>query len=143
MNPPRLLQPLMEWGERKLAHSLRLALPRMIAPAWRRRAHHEGILAGNGALQCQRAGGGGHAVGGVQVVFDQDGNAVQRATRAFFLPLLVQRLGDGEGIGVDLDHRAQARPMVVDGIDAFQIQAGELTGGQLTAVHAGLDFKDA
>ena len=36
--PPRPLQPLVEWVERKLAHSLRLVLPRTIAPAARRRA---------------------------------------------------------------------------------------------------------
>src|SRR5262245_40136267 len=36
--PPRPLQPLVECVERKLAHSLRLVLPRMMAPASRRRA---------------------------------------------------------------------------------------------------------
>src|SRR5436853_1392499 len=35
--PPRALQPLEETSPRKFAHSLRLALPRMIAPASRRR----------------------------------------------------------------------------------------------------------
>src|SRR3984893_13629511 len=33
--PPRPLQPLVECVERKLAHSLRLVLPRISAPAWR------------------------------------------------------------------------------------------------------------
>src|SRR5882724_7615164 len=33
--PPRALQPLLEWGERMLAHSLRFALPRRTAPASR------------------------------------------------------------------------------------------------------------
>src|SRR3954454_2039040 len=36
--PPRPLQPLLECVERKFAHSLRLVLPRMTAPASRRRA---------------------------------------------------------------------------------------------------------
>src|SRR5919202_7143330 len=35
---PRPLQPLDDRVERKLAHSLRLVLPRMTAPAWRSRA---------------------------------------------------------------------------------------------------------
>ena len=35
--PPRVLQPLLDRVDRKLAHSDRLALPRMIAPAWRSR----------------------------------------------------------------------------------------------------------
>src|SRR5579885_2561465 len=34
--PPRPLQPLTDRVERKLAHSLRFVLPRMIAPAARR-----------------------------------------------------------------------------------------------------------
>src|SRR2546425_3101216 len=33
--PPRPLQPLVEWVERKFAHSLRFVLPRMTAPASR------------------------------------------------------------------------------------------------------------
>src|SRR5690348_15175845 len=36
--PPRPLQPLVEWVERKLAHSLRFVLPRMTAPAARSRS---------------------------------------------------------------------------------------------------------
>src|SRR6267142_5640781 len=36
--PPRPLQPLVECVERKLAHSLRFVLPRITAPASRRRA---------------------------------------------------------------------------------------------------------
>src|SRR5579864_193126 len=36
--PPRPLQPLVECVERKFAHSLRLVLPRMTAPASRSRA---------------------------------------------------------------------------------------------------------
>src|SRR5437588_8314515 len=35
--PPRPLQPLVEWLERKLAHSLRFVLPMITAPASRRR----------------------------------------------------------------------------------------------------------
>src|SRR5262245_16221327 len=36
VKPPRALQPLVERDERKLAHSLRLVLPRITAPAARR-----------------------------------------------------------------------------------------------------------
>src|SRR5271163_2959977 len=35
VSPPRPLQPLVEWLERMFAHSLRLVLPRMTAPAAR------------------------------------------------------------------------------------------------------------
>src|SRR4051794_27448500 len=36
--PPRALQPLDEWVERKFAHSLRFVLPRITAPDWRNRS---------------------------------------------------------------------------------------------------------
>jgi hypothetical protein len=35
VRPPRPLQPLVESDERKFAHSLKLVLPRITAPAWR------------------------------------------------------------------------------------------------------------
>ena len=38
VRPPRALQPLVDWRERKLAHSLRLVLATSSAPAARRRA---------------------------------------------------------------------------------------------------------
>ena len=44
--PPRLLQPLDERFERKLAHSLRLALPRITAPASRSRLTRNASPAG-------------------------------------------------------------------------------------------------
>src|SRR5690348_11502375 len=36
--PPRPLHPLVEWLDRKLAHSLKLVLPRITAPADRNRS---------------------------------------------------------------------------------------------------------
>src|SRR4029077_6539474 len=44
--PPRPLQPLVECVERKLAHSLRLVLPRITAPASRRRETMNASLGG-------------------------------------------------------------------------------------------------
>ncbi len=44
--PPRPLQPLVEWVERKFAHSLRFVLPRMTAPACRRRCTMKASLGG-------------------------------------------------------------------------------------------------
>src|SRR5688572_20678699 len=46
VRPPRPLQPLVERVERKLAHSLRLVLPRMTAPAARRRVTRKASCAG-------------------------------------------------------------------------------------------------
>src|SRR5437879_4636392 len=50
--PPRALQPLEECVERKLAHSLRLSLPRRSAPALRRSA---ATVASRGGVEPNRA----------------------------------------------------------------------------------------
>src|SRR5215471_596154 len=49
VNPPRPLQPLVEWLERMLAHSLKLVLPRITAPALRNCAATRESLGGFGA----------------------------------------------------------------------------------------------
>ena len=46
VSPPRALQPEVECTERKFAHSLRLVLPRITAPAARRRATTKASLRG-------------------------------------------------------------------------------------------------
>src|SRR5437660_6985859 len=46
VSPPRPLHPLVEWLERMLAHSLRFALPRMTAPAARKRCTTNESLSG-------------------------------------------------------------------------------------------------
>src|SRR5437762_13769242 len=44
--PPRALQPLEECDDRMLAHSLRFALPRMTAPALRKRVTRDASFGG-------------------------------------------------------------------------------------------------
>src|SRR5260370_22774922 len=48
VRPPRPLHPLVEWLERMLAHSLRLVLPRMTAPAARSRSATNAAFGGRG-----------------------------------------------------------------------------------------------
>jgi hypothetical protein len=57
----------------------------------------------DGDGKSQRTGGGHHAIGCVDVVFDQHGNAVERAARAFLAHLLVECFGDGQRVGVELN----------------------------------------
>src|SRR5579863_3991094 len=52
VSPPRPLQPLVEWPDRKFAHSLRLVLPRSTAPASRSRLT---MKASRGAIDPARA----------------------------------------------------------------------------------------
>ncbi len=70
------------------------------------------------ALQGQRAGTGGHRCG-VDVVLQQDRDAMQGAAQAAGTALLVALCGFLEGIGVEFDHRAQAWPGAVQGSDAL------------------------
>ena len=77
--PPSVLQPLLDCGERMLAHSERLALPRITAPAARSRATRK-------ASPDSASGQGGRARGGRQpggrdVVLDQHRDALERAAR--------------------------------------------------------------
>ena len=119
--PPRELQPDVDRVERKFAHSLRLVLPRITAPASRRRVDDEGVLRRAIVGQRERAGGVHHA-GDVDVVLDQDRDAVQRAADLAGLALGVERVGVGERRRVDLDDRIQRRPGIVDLRDAIEIR---------------------
>ena len=92
--PPRPLQPLVDLVERKFAHSLRLVLPRITAPAARRRSATNASRAGDRPLQRQRPGRRHHAIAGVDVVLDEDRDAVQRPAHAPAFALRVERVGD-------------------------------------------------
>jgi hypothetical protein len=99
-----------------------------------------GVLRGGLADQGDRAGRGLHRVAGVDVVLQQDWNAVQRAAHLAGSAFGIERFGDRQRIGVEFDHRIDARPGTVDALDARQIgahqilrthAAGSLGGGEL------------
>ena len=81
----------------------------------------EGIARRDGAGESERAGGGHHAIGGIDVVLDENGNAVQRAARPFVAPLFVERIGDRQRVGIELDDGVDGRPALVDFVDALEI----------------------
>src|SRR6266851_2758011 len=85
VRPPRPLHPLVEWLERIFAHSLRLVLPRMTAPALR------SFCATN------------ESCGGIDVVFDQHRDSVHWSARAFGLALLIESGGDGKSVGIEFE----------------------------------------
>ena len=78
--PPRALHPLEERGERKLAHSLMFVLPRSTAPASRSRRTTKASRRGRESMRA-RDPAVEHAVGGVDVVLQQDGDAMQWPSR--------------------------------------------------------------
>ena len=112
--PPMPLQPLDDGDERKLAHSDRLALAMMMAPAarsWRTRNASLGSLpakAQDPAVVAAPAG-------------------------------LVGSTSVGEGGGADLDDRVQGRVKLSD---PLKVEPDELDGGQTVAIHRGLQLGD-
>ncbi len=62
-----------------------------------------GIFRRSEAEHGEGAGGGGHFVGGAEVVLDEDGDAVERAAEAFGRLFGVKSGGDGEGVGIEFD----------------------------------------
>ena len=140
---PRPLQPLDERVDRKFAHSLRFVLPRMTAPASRSRRAIGRVLFDAHADQRQRASRRLHLVGGVDVVFEQDRDAVQRSARTALGSFAIERLGNGERIGVGLDHAAQRWAAAIDRLDALQVRLDYLARAGLAARLARLQLGDA
>ena len=122
--PPMPLQPLDDGPDRKLAHSDRLALPMMIAPA---AFSFRAMNASLGRASGERPGAGcrRHA-GGVDVVLDDDRNpeqwtVVAKASRQ------VGRSCVQEGRLADRDHRVELR---IELADALEIEARQRDGAQ-------------
>jgi hypothetical protein len=67
-------------------------------------------------------------VGGVDVVLDDDRNAVQRAAHARGPPLGVTCVGDGERVGIELDHRGKRGTAPIQRLDAGEVLLGNLPG---------------
>ena len=91
--------------------------------------HHERVLRRHRSLERQRPGGGHHAIAGVDVVLDDDRDTVQRTARTARPSFVVQRVGDGQRVRVDLDDRSQRRSLPIDLLDPAQIELGDLPGG--------------
>ena len=133
MSPPVALHPLVERNERMLAHSLKLVLPSRTAPARRRRATISASCVGGRVDQGERPGRRPRSPGGVDVVLDEHGDAVQRAARASRAPLFVELAGDGARIGIELEHASQRGARSIERADAHQIAIDEIDGAQARA----------
>ena len=123
--PPSVLHPLVEWLERKFAHSDRLALPRITAPAVAQPGDQEGlVLVGLG--EGGRTGRGGHPRHG-DVVLDQHRDAGQRPGRRAARTGLVAGPRLGGGVRAEADDRVQRRvePLDPAGVESCQFRGGE------------------
>ncbi len=86
---------------------------------------HVGVAFGPHAGQRQRTGGRAHAVAGGDIVFQQDGDAVQRTAHAPGGTLAVHLQRQLERFGIDLDDGVDARAGLVDVADARQVLRGQ------------------
>src|SRR5581483_9567167 len=80
-----------------------------------------GIARGLGAEQRERAGGRVHAIGRVEIIFDQHRHTVERTAHVTGAAFAIERVGDGQRFGVDLDDRVHCRAFLIERIDAREI----------------------
>ena len=85
--------------------------------------------------QGQRTGRGGQRINGFNVVFEQDGDAVQRATRPTFLPFGVQRFGDGQGFWVNGQNAVEVGAVLINLLDAIQVNLDDFLGSHAAIGH--------
>ena len=123
--PPRPLQPLVDFVDRKLAHSLRFVLPRITAPAARRRpttnasrAAVEPCSASDPAVVIMRSP--------VSMLSLMSTGIPCSGPRTPARPALgVQRVGNRQRVGIELDDRPQRRTAAIDGLDARGVELDE------------------
>ena len=138
--PPRLLHPLTEWVERKFAHSLRLVLPRMTAPASR---SLRATVASCAAIEPSSASepavvsilSAVSMLSLIRIGMPWSGPRGPRSRRS-----ASSVVGDGQRVGVDLDDRVERGAGLVDRGDAAEIHFCDRAGCHLARLHPGLEF---
>src|SRR6185369_15552626 len=93
--------------------------------------------------QRQGAGRRLHLVGSVDVVLEQDRDAVQWSARTAFGAFAVERLSNGDRLWIRLDHTAQRGARAIDGLDPRQVRLDHLARARLAARLARLQVGDA
>ena len=103
--------------------------------------HDECVVGWNRALEDQRTRRGRH-VERIEVVFEHDGNAVNRRARPFALALFVECARLIERLGVQCDDRVDRRSLLVEGLDALQVHPREFLGGEGAGIEGIVDVGD-
>ncbi len=142
VRPPRALQPLDRARRAEVGPfaEVRLAQDHRAGVAQSR--HEKGIARRGEVRERERSGARAHAVARRDVVLEQDRDAVQRAAEHARLALAVALGGDGKGIRIEFDDRADARSLAVDGADAGQVARRQGARGQPAGRHARLQLGD-
>src|SRR4030095_10320306 len=102
---------------------------------------HEGVARRAVILEDYRAQGRRHACG-IDLVFDENRNAVQRADRARRFVGRIKLVGIRERVRIDSDDRVDHRAFLVIGRDAVEIELRQLMRGQPPGLVGGLNRVD-
>src|SRR5487761_1725475 len=128
--PPTVLQPLVEWVERKLAHSDRFALPRITAPASRSRVTR------NASPDSVSSSAGEPAVAGIPAAWMLSLTSTGMPSGG---PGRVAGLRLGRRGRADRDDRAQFR---VEQPDPVEVEAGQRGRGERSGRERLLELAD-
>jgi hypothetical protein len=102
----------------------------------------EGVAWGRRAGEGERPGGGQHAIAGCDVVFDEDGDAVQRTARAPGFPLGIQTVGVLQRVRIDLDHAPDRGSLPIDRLDSREVLLDERAGRVPSGLHSLLEIRN-
>ena len=100
---------------------------------------NERITAGRGACQTDRSRAGRQVLS-VVIVFEDDGDAVQRTAGTFRLALLIERGGFRSGSRVQPDQRVEDGALLIVGCDPVQVHADQRFGRDTSGCHSGLQL---
>ncbi len=96
---------------------------------------HAGILRRFRAQQCERSSCGLHRVSGINIVFDQHRDSLQRTANALFFALSVERFRNRERVRIWFDHAVYDRAALIHFLDTVKIGFGERVGRELARFH--------
>ena len=141
-SPPRALQPLADFVDRKFAHSLRFVLPRMTAPAARSRSTRNASRSGAGptsasepAVVIIRSAVSMLSFSRMGMPWSAPRGPFSRRSRSS-ASAIVQRVRTG------LDDAPERRAAPVDGLDPRQVALGNLTRRVAAGGHPRLQLID-
>ena len=100
------------------------------------------VVKGRLAHKRERSGRGLHLVPGVDVVFEQHRDPVERADDLALRAAVVRVLRELKGIGVQLDDTVDVRAGLVERADAVEVELGELDRSEPARGHLRLQPRD-
>ena len=103
---------------------------------------HRGVTGRRRSYQAQRTGSRLHAVPGIDVVFEHDGDAVQWTAHTSGSALRVQLQRDGLSIRIDFDDRVYFGSLLIERGDARLIEVHQGDRVQLARSHGRLQIGD-